>query len=92
MEFCLSHDRSTNEKDEIVRAHMSLRKHVKSDDLELPDFIDHDCSYEALSNVRQEKFSTKWGPVGFNNRTHPLSIMVRKLSLHVGAPLIIEMS
>lgn len=73
--------RSREESDEVLRAHLELRKkQYKADDLEFPEFKGHSCSYQALSNVKQKNFSTKWGPVGFTNNNHPLSIMVWNLS------------
>ena len=56
-------------------------RHKEAGNLEnlnqITEFDGHDCSYTTLSkDVKQECFSTKWGPVKFNKDSHPLSIMV----------------
>ena len=61
----------------MLRAHVMLKKQYKADDMEIPDFPGHDCSYKALNGIKRDSFSTKWGPVGFSKNRHPLAIMVR---------------
>ncbi len=68
--------RSDDENDEILRA-QSFMIHHKTEDMEVPEFRGHDCSYDEVDKIPQNDFATKWGPVSFSSTNHPLSIMVR---------------
>ena len=79
LSFPLPH--STNyspedENDDVLRAHSVYRVKNTKEELDIPEFKGHDCSYESLDKVAPKHFSTKWGPVGFSKSNHPLSIMV----------------
>ena len=70
--------RSDDENDDVLKANLLLKRRIRDQELDIPTFKGHDCSYEKLVEIEPPtRFSTKWGPVKFSRSNHPLSVMVR---------------
>ena len=57
------------------------RNKREKEEVEVPHFVGHNCTYNKLDAIPQSQFSTKWGPAGFSESNHPLSIMVSVVKL-----------